>query len=243
MLYQDYYKEVLKVLDQVMTTQNKEIERAATLAAEVIQHDGLIYVFGCGHSHIIGEDLFYRAGGIAPVCAILDSALMLHDGAVKSSWMERIPGIAEPLLKRHGITKNDMLIVVSTSGINSVPVEAVRYAKENEIPVVTITAMAYAKDVSRDASGKHMYEYADIVIDNCVCHGDASVTVGETGFKTGPISTIAGSLIAQSILVQAAENIVKSGQIPPIYVSGNVQGGMEQNAKLIERYAPRMKHM
>ena len=243
MLYLEYYNEVLKVLDRVMKTQRKEIEAAAKLASEVILRDGLIYVFGCGHSHIIGEDLFYRAGGLAPVSAILDSALMLHDGAIKSSYMERIPGIAAPLIDRHGITMKDMLLIISTSGINSVPVEAAKYAREKNIPVVAITARSYAEDKSRHLSGKHMYEYADIIIDNCVCHGDASVTVGKTGCKTGPISTLSGSLIAQSIMVQVAENIADIGEKPPLYVSGNIPGGLEQNEALIKRYGPRMKHL
>lgn len=243
MLYLEYYKEVLKVLDQVITTQKKEIEAAADIASEVMLRDGIIYVFGCGHSHIIGEDLFYRAGGLASVSAILDSALMLHDGAIKSSHMEQISGIAEPLIDRHGITSRDMLIIISTSGINSVPIEAAKYAKEKKIPVVTITASAYEGDESRHSSGKHMYEFGDIVIDNCVCHGDASVTVGKTGCKTGPISTISGCLIAQSIMVQAAENVAFSGMKPPLYISGNLPGGMEQNKKLIELYGPRMKHL
>ena len=243
MLYLEYYKEVLKVLDQVITTQKKEIEAAADIASEVMLRDGIIYVFGCGHSHIIGEDLFYRAGGLASVSAILDSALMLHDGAIKSSHMEQISGIAEPLIDRHGITSRDMLIIISTSGINSVPIEAAKYAKEKKIPVVTITASAYEGDESRHSSGKHMYEFGDIAIDNCVCHGDASVTVGKTGCKTGPISTISGCLIAQSIMVQAAENVAFSGMKPPLYISGNLPGGMEQNKKLIELYGPRMKHL
>ena len=83
-----------------MTTQAEGIEQAAKLVANSLAQDGMLYVFGCGHSHIIGEDLFYRAGGTAAVCAMLDSDLMLHTGAAKSSVYEKMTGLAQPVFER-----------------------------------------------------------------------------------------------------------------------------------------------
>lgn len=255
MLYREYWKEVEMVLAKVMQSQGANIERAARLVADQMKQDGMLYVFGCGHSHLIGEDLFYRAGGLASVCAMLDSDLMLHGGAVKSSCYERMSGLAEPILARYGLTKNDVLLVSSTSGINSVPVEMALCAKEKGIPVIAIVSMAYAEDSSRHPSGKKLHEVADIVLDNGVCHGDAAVTVevGDTAeaarnkkhneMRIGPISTISGSLIAQSIITQVVEYMRQDGVMPPIYVSGNVSGGMERNQSLIEQYMPRNKHL
>lgn len=243
MLYQEYFKQVERVLSEIMKTQNKKIEKAAEIVADSLAKDGMLYVFGCGHSHIIGEDLFYRAGGTAPVCAMLDGDLMLHEGAVKSSHYERMSGLAKPIFDRYGLTAKDTLLVVSTSGINSVPIEMAMCAKEKGIPVIAIVSMAYENDVSRHASGKKLHDVADIVLNNGVCHGDAAVTVGELEMKVGPISTISSCMIAQSIVVQADENLWKAGIIPPVYVSGNVQGGMERNQAMIERYMPRIKHL
>ena len=165
MLYRDYWKEVSAVLEHVMTTQAEKIEHCAKLVARSLAKDGMLYVFGCGHSHIIGEDLFYRAGGTAAVCAMLDSDLMLHTGAAKSSVYEKMSGLAQPVFERYGITDKDVLLVVSTSGINGVPVEMAMCAKEQGIPVIAIVSEAYWGDASRHPSGKKLHDVADIVLE------------------------------------------------------------------------------
>ena len=243
MLYQEYFREVEKVLQKIIDTQKKEIERAAEIVSDSLMKDGILYLFGCGHSHIIGEDLFYRAGGTVPVCAMLDSDLMLHEGAVKSSIYERMTGVAKPIFDRYGLTRNDVLLISSTSGINPVPVEMAMCAREKRIPVIAILSRAYGKDVSRHASGKKLHDIADVVLDNCVCHGDAAVMLEGCGIKVGPVSTIAGCLIAQCIAVQADENLWKKGMKPPVYVSGNVHGGMESNQQYIQKYLSRIRHL
>ena len=243
MVYQEYFKRVEEVLSNVMDTQKDKIEEAAGLVANSLAKDGMLYVFGCGHSHIIGEDLFYRAGGTVPVCAMLDGDLMLHEGAVKSSHYERMSGLAKPIFDRYCLTSNDVMLIASTSGINSVPVEMAMCAKEKGIPVIAIVSMAYAQDESRHVSGKKLHDVADLVIDNGVCHGDAAVFIGDSGIKAGPISTISACMIAQSIVVQADENLWYEGIMPPVYVSGNIPGGMEKNQDMINRYMPRIKHL
>ena len=243
MLYRDYWKQVNSVIDYVMDTQAEKIEKAARMVADSLAKDGMLYVFGCGHSHIIGEDLFYRAGGTAAVCAMLDSDLMLHTGAAKSSVYEKMPGLAQPVFERYGITDRDVLLVVSTSGINSVPVEMAMCAKEQGIPVIAIVSEASGEDVSRHPSGKKLRDVADLVLDNGVCHGDAAVEISGSDMRVGPISTISSCLIAQSIVVQADEFMYQEGIRPPVYVSGNVPGGMEKNRDLIRKYMPRNKHL
>ena len=243
MLYQQYFHKVAAVLDKVMATQGAQIEKAAQIVADCWSRDGMLYVFGCGHSHIIGEDLFYRAGGTAAVCAMLDPDLMLHAGAVKSSFYERISGLAKPIFDRYQLTQKDVLMVVSTSGINSVPLEMALCAKEKGIPVLAIVSGAYSGDTSRHPSGLKLHDVADILLDNGVCHGDAAVEIGNTGMRVGPISTISSCLIAQSIVVQADETMWKNGMMPPTYVSGNLPGGMERNQAMIDRYLPRIKHL
>lgn len=243
MLYRDYWKQVSGVIDYVMDTQAQKIEQAARMVADSLKKDGMLYVFGCGHSHIIGEDLFYRAGGTAAVCAMLDSDLMLHTGAAKSSVYEKMPGLAAPVFARYGITDRDVLLVVSTSGINSVPVEMAMCAKEQGIPVIAIVSEAYREDASRHPSGKKLRDVADLVLDNGVCYGDAAVEIAGSDMRVGPISTISSCLIAQSIVVQADEFMYQEGVRPPVYVSGNVPGGMEKNRDLINRYMPRNKHL
>ena len=71
MYYQMYRKNVSKTLDAIFETQEQKLHEAGMVLAQVLEGDGLLYVFGCGHSHMLAEELFYRAGGLAPVYPFL----------------------------------------------------------------------------------------------------------------------------------------------------------------------------
>ena len=241
MIAEQYYKKIGSILGRILETQKNEMEQAAEIIQRTLEQDGMIYIFGCGHSHIVAEDSFYRAGGLACVSAIFDEDLMLHNGAAKSSKMERMEGLAEPILDRYCLGKKDTLILVTTSGLNSVPIEAALYAKEKGIPVIGITSSAYFSEKSRHSSKKLFYEAVGFYLDNCVPKGDAVISM-QSG-DMGSISTFASSFIVQSILMEAVRRAELSGKRLPIYQSGNVAGGAEYNQNLIERYRSRVKHL
>ena len=240
MIFDSYYAEIVGVLETIKETQQDKIALAAAKVAKVIEDDGIIYVFGCGHSHLIGLDCFYRAGGLANVSAMLDTDLMLHNGAAKSSKMERMSGIAESIFERYCLTEKDVLIVVSTSGKNAVPCEMAKTATRNGIPNIAVVSGAYFGDKTE---GEKLYECCDLYIDNCVPHGDAVVEITGSAVKMGSVSTAASSFILQSVLLEAAETAARNGKEIPIYQSGNVEGGAEYNRRLIEAYLPRIKHL
>ena len=100
MITERYFDEIVSVLTKIKETQEEKMKTASQMVAETIKNDGIIYIFGCGHSHLISLDCFYRAGGLANVSAILDTDLMLHNGAAKSSVMEKMSGIAESIFER-----------------------------------------------------------------------------------------------------------------------------------------------
>ena len=84
----EYLEGITAILRRIEDEEANAMARAAELVADVICRDGLVHVFGCGHSHLAALDTFYRAGGLACVSPVLDADLMLHDGAAKSSRME-----------------------------------------------------------------------------------------------------------------------------------------------------------
>lgn len=239
-MIQKYYDQIIRVLDEILTTQADRIRSASRMVADVIKADGIIYVFGCGHSHLIGLDCFYRAGGLANVSAMLDTDLMLHNGAAKSSVMEKMSGIAESILDRYCITEKDMLVVVSTSGKNAVPVEMAQTASRRGIRNLSLVSSAYFADKKSDPL---LYECSDMYIDNCVPHGDAVIEITGSEVKMGSVSTVASSFIMQAILLEGAEAVAKEGIKVPAYMSGNVEGGTEYNKDLIAKYMPRIKHL
>ena len=140
----EYLDGIVDLLKRIEAEEGEKLEAAAEAVADVIRRDGIVHTFGCGHSHLPCLDTFYRAGGLACVSPILDEDLMLHDGAAKSSRMEKMPGIAAEAFRRHGVTKKDLLVVISASGKNAAPVEMCECAKAAGVRLVTISSSAYA---------------------------------------------------------------------------------------------------
>ncbi len=240
MIRDTYLKSITDILNKIASTQNDKLSEASKLVSEVIKNDGIIYIFGCGHSHLIGLDCFYRAGGLVNVSAMLDTDLMLHNGAAKSSKMEKMSGIAESIFERYCITDKDLIIIISTSGKNAVPVEMAQVASKNDIKSIAVVSSEYFSD-KKDTP--LLYECADMYIDNCVPHGDAVIDISGAETKMGSVSTAASSFILQTILMEGADIAGKCGTRLPVYMSGNVEGGAEFNKKLIKEYLPRIKHL
>jgi len=240
MITERYFDNIISVLTKIKDTQKNKMGEAAKMIAETIKNDGIIYVFGCGHSHLIALDCFYRAGGLANVSAMLDTDLMLHNGAAKSSKMEKMEGIAESIFERYCITDKDVLITVSTSGKNAVPVEMAKTATKNGIKNISVVSSSYFAD---EKESPLLYECSDIYIDNCVPHGDAVIDIEGAQTKMGSVSTAASSFILQSVLMEAASLAGKDGTALPVYMSGNIDGGAEFNKTLIKKYMGRVKHL
>lgn len=219
-----YLAAVQAALAQV-EAQREALETAAGWLSETLQKGGLLYITGSGHSHMLAEEVFYRAGGLAAVYPLLEPSLMLHEGALKSTQMERLSGVAEMVLSEAGVTANDLLLVASNSGRNAYPIEIALAAKSQGCKTIAITSLAHSQAVSsRHESGQRLFELADLVIDNAAPYGDASVDLVGVSSSVGPISTISGVLIINAIVVRAVERSVAAGKVPDIFVSANVQG-------------------
>ena len=231
----EYLDEIVDLLKRIKAEEGEKLEAAAEAVADVIRRDGIVHTFGCGHSHLPCLDTFYRAGGLACVSPILDEDLMLHDGAAKSSRMEKMPGIAAEAFRRAGVKKDDLVVVISASGKNAAPVEMCECAKAAGVKLVTISSSAYAEH------GAKLLSLGDIAIDCKVPYGDAVIDVGEA--KMGGLSTYASLFILNSILIEGAKKALAKGTRPPISLSGNVEGGTAKNVALEERYFGRVKRL
>ena len=108
----EYLKSIVEILTQIEAQESAAFLSASDAVADVICRDGLVHVFGCGHSHLAALDAFYRAGGLACVSPLLDEDLMLHDGAAKSSRMEKMPGISAEAFRRAAVDPADRKSVV-----------------------------------------------------------------------------------------------------------------------------------
>ena len=231
-----YLEQIVGLLTRIEAEEANALSSASDAVAEVICRDGLVHVFGCGHSHLAALDAFYRAGGLACVSPLLDEDLMLHDGAAKSSRMEKMPGIAAEAFRRVAVDPaKDILVVISASGKNAAPVEMLRTAKAAGVKTLAISSSEYR------AHGGVLLDEADIAIDCKVPYGDAVVEVGDA--KMGGLSTYAALFILNSVLINGAKKALSCGVVPPIYTSGNVEGGAAKNIALEGRYFGRVKRL
>ncbi|NSW89190.1 MAG: SIS domain-containing protein [Firmicutes bacterium] len=233
---------VIDLLNEIERTQSEVIREAGRIISEAIENEGLLHVFSTGHSHMIVEEMFYRAGGLVPVNPILDPVLMLHEGAFKSTKVERLSGYAAGVFESVRFKKGEPVLIISNSGINSVPVEMALLCKQNSLKVIAITSVSLSSSLQpRHASGKKLMDIADYVIDNCIKGDDASIEIQEYGQKVGAISSIAGIYIAQKLVISVVNEFLKKGKKPPVFMSANVPGGDEHNAYYISKYRERIR--
>lgn len=232
-----YILKVFELAEAVLAEEGENIRKAARMIAEAAGRGGLLHAFGTGHSYMLVEELFYRAGGFAFVNPIFEEGLMLHRGARQSTDMERMEGYASVILEHQPTSEGDVILIVSNSGRNAVNIEMAMEAKARGLKVVAITSLTHgAASPSRHSSGKRLHELSDVVIDNHGCVGDASIDVEGLAERVAPTSTAIGAIIVNAIVAEAAERMAGSGKPPDVFASSNGNAGEDHNERLIRKY-------
>jgi uncharacterized phosphosugar-binding protein len=238
----EYANAVQDLFRDIVETQMDAILEAARIVADAVEADGLLYTFGTGHSHVIAEDVAYRAGGLAPIDAILEDSLTGNQKVFQSEFMERVEGMADVILKYYDPGPKDAMLIVSNSGRNAAPIEMAMGARARGLKVIAITSMEHSQGTtSRHSSGDKLYQHADIVIDNGCPKGDCLLTVDGMKQSIGAGSGVAGMFIIHSIIVQAIEELRQRGVEPPVFMSGNIDGSEAFNQPFLDRYWGRIK--
>lgn len=241
--YDQFVQEARNQFDRVANSQRQAIETAGGWITEALASDRFLYAFGTGHSHLLAEEVFYRAGHLARAIPILEDTLMLHLNAIEATYLERETGLAERILAKYPIAAGDVLIVASNGGRNAVPIEMVLEAKSRGLRTVAITNVDQTfRWPSRHSSGKRLAEVADLVVDNCGVNGDAAIEIAGYPHRIGPPSTITGALIINLLVVQAIEGLVKRGLDPEVYISSNTNGD-DHNDRLLQKYRSQIRHL
>lgn len=237
-----YFERAKERLELVEKNESERLKQAAQKVADVIQAGGIIQLFGCGHSHILTEEVFYRAGGLVPIKPIFVEPLMLHEGAVRSSQLERKNGFADTFLEDQDFRPEDIVFVLSTSGRNPVPVDVAEAARKKGAFVIGITSKEYSQSqTSRHVSGNYLFDSVDLVIDNYSVVGDAVLNYDKVKVPFGPTSTVVGAVILNAIFAEAIQLMADNGFEPPIFLSGNVDGADKHNQLLIDQYRERIE--
>ncbi|MBC7109125.1 MAG: SIS domain-containing protein [Methanomassiliicoccales archaeon] len=245
--YTEIYKDtVISLLQEIEEQEQEAINRAADLMAETIKKDQLIHVIGPGgHSNIGAYEMFYRAGGLVPVNAILDPGTLLSMGARRSTIIERTPEYGRAVLEAFDVD-DGVLIIVNAYGINAMCIDVALEARRRGVPTIGITSRAFAEKVppdhpARHPSKKNLFEVVDVHVDCHMPFGDAVVSIEGLQQKVAPVSTLVNCFTLNLLVIRTVEKLLAQGIIPPVWVSANVPGGDEANKNYIEKYKGRIR--
>lgn len=236
-----FKNEITGLLEHLYESQNDAMEQTAKLMADCIEHDGVVHVFGSGHSVGLAIDISLREGSLVPLHIIQnEDAVILGEFTLaefrdKENKFERRQGVAQYFYNLYDIHENDIFFVISNSGINGVGIDFAMLARENGHKVIVITSMIHTlAEASRHPSGKKLYELGDIVIDNCGPHGDALLPTNGIE-KVCSVSSICNNAIAQMCAVRTVELLTERGITPPV-----LTGDKEHDDKLRAHYKGRI---
>lgn len=231
---------VFGLLDTLYEKESGNIDAAAKLISDCIMADGVVHVFGSGHSVGLGIDIKNRIGALVPI-HIMETNDFVKSGAVtlaefkdKDNVFERRADVADRLYNLYDIKPQDVFIVISNSGINGVVIDIASLAKANGHKVIICTCMNHTNaEASRHPSGKKLYEFGDVVIDNCGPHGDALLPTDGIA-KVCSVSSICNNAIAQSMAAKIIENLNAANYPLPI-----MTGDPDHDQALQEKYKGR----
>lgn len=224
-----YLDRIGEILAEIKAKETGHIREAAAFMADSIIRGGRVYMFGSGHSVIPVLDIFPRYGSFVGFFPLYDPRLMWTNvigpgGARELLWLERREGYAKVFLQSYPLEPRDVMLVFSHGGLNAAPIEVALEAKAKGLKVVTVSSHANLKIGKRSHStGKALADVADVAIDNCVPPEDALVDVGQLE-RVAAGSTVAAVAIAMSLVAETAARLAEKGEVPPTFVSPNVQG-------------------
>lgn len=231
----EFFDKAKEIMEKLENTQQENIHAAAMLISEAIRSGGILQAFGSGHSYAGAIEVCGRAGGLIPSKVIRDKAEGMY---------ESVEGNAPFLMRTIDIQPNDVVILISNSGRNPMSIEMAQIIKEKGVKLIVVTALEVSKSsTSRHSSGKLLYEFADVVLDNQSQFGDAALELEGLDSRVCGTSSFSTCLLLQQTIYEALKDMLEKGYEPPVYKSANIDGGREFNAVLEQKYASRIWHL
>jgi uncharacterized phosphosugar-binding protein len=244
-----YLKNVESKLQRIEQAQAKNIARAGAMIADAYEQDRLVHIYGGGgHTVMMVCEMFFRAGGLANVNPIFGHDISPLCQALKYLEIERTSGYGACLIRYYQVARDDLLIIFHNIGYNPTTIDAADEAKKRGAKIIAISSSDWQQKLPKDhhirhPNGRHLFDYADLKIDDQNPFGDADYYVEGFDVPIAPTSTIVDAFIAHRMIIEAVAEMKRRGLEPPIFRSANLPGGDEFNAKLLEKYRPRVKDL
>jgi uncharacterized phosphosugar-binding protein len=241
-----YLARITHLLERIEHEESAAIDRAAADLADQISADRLVWIFGPGgHSNLAAQEIFFRAGGLMHISAILDEGTLLSNGALRSMAIERTPGYGRIVVEDRGLGDGDLLILVNAYGINAALIDAALTAHEHGVRTIGVSSRAHAEGTSADHPARHptganLHDIVDVAIDTKVPVGDAVMELAGVDERAAAISTFANAFTLNLLVLRTLELLTERGITPPVWRSGNAPGGDEANGRFIAGFRGRV---
>ena len=238
-----YLDAAQSILERIRETQVDALEAAAGICADSIGEEGLVHLFGTGHSRIPVEEMFPRHGSFPGFHPIVELSLTYHNPVVgangqrQAMYLEHVEGLGARILRNFVLEPPDSFIVFSNSGVNEVVVEVALEAKKRDLPVISVTSHEHCEaKAPKHSSGKRLPEVADVAIDNCAPGGDAMVEVEGLSDPVGPGSTIGAAAVVNALKCLVADRLTRRGAPPTVLTSSYFLGEEASKERFEETY-------
>jgi uncharacterized phosphosugar-binding protein len=244
-----YLALVTEHLNRLHEEEKEAVLKAARMVADHVKQDKIVYAYGPGgHSNLGSQEIFFRAGGLMHVSAILDEGTLLSGGALRSMAVERTPGYGRIVVEDYGLQAGDLLILINAYGINSAVIDTALEAKRRGVVTIGVTSVSHARQTPPDHPARHptkhnLHELVDVVLDCKVGVGDAVLEIEGLEQRVAAMSTFANAFLLNALVAETVNMLAAEGVKPPIWMSGNATGGDEWNRQFIERFKGRIKKL
>jgi uncharacterized phosphosugar-binding protein len=244
-----YLADVQALMARILAEETAPMERAAERLAAQIAADRLVHIYGPGgHSNLASQEIFFRAGGLMHVSAILDEGTLLSNGALRSMAIERTPGYGRVVIADRRLGPEDLLILVNAYGINAALIDAALEARARGVFLIGVSSRAHAANTAPDHPARHptkqnLHDVVDIAIDCKVPIGDALVRIEGVGEPLAAVSTFANAFALNCLVIRTVARLATMGVEPPIWRSGNAPGGDAANARFVDRFRGRVRSL
>ena len=246
-LCQGYFDDVTALMQRILVEERDPLDRAAARVADQIAADRLVHVYGPGgHSNLGSQEIFFRAGGLMHISAILDEGTLLSNGALRSMAIERTPGYGKLVIANQRLGDTDLLILVNAYGINAALIDAALEARRRGAFIIGVSSRTHADNTAADHPARHptrqnLHDIVDIAIDTKVPVGDAMIKVPGMSENIAAISTFANAFSLNCLVIRTVAKLVDRGIEPPVWRSGNAPGGDEANGRFIANFQNRVR--
>jgi uncharacterized phosphosugar-binding protein len=241
-----YLGEITTLLKRIHDEEFEAIGRAAEAVAAQVRRDELVHIFGPGgHSNLAAQEVFFRAGGLMHISAILDEGTLLSNGALRSMAIERTPGYGRVVIADAGLTDGNLLILVNAYGINAALIDAALEARARGVTLIGVSSREHAERTAPDHPARHptkanLHDLVDIAVDTKVPIGDAVIGMEGVTERLAAVSTFANAYALNALVLRTVELLAEAGVQPPVWRSGNAPGGDEANARFLAGFRSRV---